>query len=225
MPPNKQPLTEQRITAAAIALLDLSGVGALTMRRLGSDLGVEAMSLYKHVASKDQLLEQVVEHMISEIKVPAANENWRKAIHDRAQSAREVLTRHPWAIGLMESRATALPATRTYLDRMLGILSNNGFTIERAASTLWLTDSFVYGHVIQEINLTSSVSEQVPKAVDTAGGEPHLYPYLVALENYAQINTFGFDTQFTQGLESILNAVESRLLETTSEREPESPSP
>jgi AcrR family transcriptional regulator len=225
VPPNKQPLTQQRITTAAIALLDQSGVGALTMRRLGGKLGVEAMSLYKHVANKDQLLADVVEHIISEIRVPDAHENWRKAIHDRAQSAREVLTRHPWAIGLMESRATALPATRTYLDRMLGILRNNGFTIEHAASTLWLTDSFVYGHVIQEINLTSSVSEQVPETVDTARGETLMYPNLVALEKYSQENSFSFDTQFTQGLDSILNAVEVRLRGNSSERELESPSP
>jgi len=125
----------------------------------------------------------------------------------------------------MESRATALPATRTYLDRMLGILRNNGFTIEHAASTLWLTDSFVYGHVIQEINLTSSVSEQVPETVDTARGETLMYPNLVALEKYSQENSFSFDTQFTQGLDSILNAVEVRLRGNSSERELESPSP
>ena len=151
-PPPRLPLSRERIIQAAVRLADEVGLDALTMRRLGSELGVEAMSLYKHVANKDAILDGVVDAVIGEIELPEIDAEWRSAMRRRAASAREVLTRHSWAIGLMESRAATGPATMRYMNAIIGNLRTAGFSIENAAHAFWLLDSFVYGHVIQEVS-------------------------------------------------------------------------
>src|SRR6266852_5285589 len=103
-PARQAPLSRDRVLRAAVALADESGIGALSMRKLGEMLGVEAMSLYNHVASKGDLLDGMVDMVFSEIGLPAGTAGWKPAMRQRAISAREVLGRHRWAIGLMESR-------------------------------------------------------------------------------------------------------------------------
>src|SRR3954454_20092297 len=102
--PPRERLSRERVLTAAIALADASGLNALTMRKLGEALSVEAMSLYKYVANKSDLLDAMVDVVFSEIELPTADGAWRSAMHQRANSVREVLGRHQWAIGLLESR-------------------------------------------------------------------------------------------------------------------------
>ena len=124
------------------------------MRRLGAELGVEAMSLYKHVANKEEILDGVVELVVGEIAIPGEGSHWKDAMRQRAISAREVLASHSWAIGLLETRGSMGPAAMRYLDAILGNLRSAGFTIENAVHAFWLLDSYVYGHVIQETTLS-----------------------------------------------------------------------
>jgi len=203
----RQPLTRERVLHAAVGLADREGLGALTMRRLGAELGVEAMSLYKHVANKGEILDGIVELIVSQIDVPTDAADWTQAMRRRATSARQVLVRHPWAIGLLESRGSMGPATRGYLEAMLGTLRSQGFTIEAAAHALWLLDSYVYGHVVQEISL-SAVSP-------TERGDPNRsvvvattgYPLLAELGQHSASAAFSLDREFAYGLDLILDAL------------------
>ena len=125
------------------------------MRRLGAELGVEAMSLYKHVANKEAILDGVVELIVGQIEIPSQETPWKKAMRRRAVSARGVLAGHSWAIGLLETRGSMGPATMRYLNAILGNLRSAGFSIEDAVHAFWLLDSYVYGHVIQETTLVT----------------------------------------------------------------------
>src|SRR2546430_8346593 len=119
----RAPLSRDQVLQAAIALADEGGVGALSMRKLGQVLGVEAMSLYNHVAGKGDLLDGMIDVVFSEIGLPAADGGWESGMRERALSARTVLGRHRWAIGLMESRRSPGPATLRHHDAVLGCRS------------------------------------------------------------------------------------------------------
>ena len=121
-PAERVPLSRERVLRGAVAVADAAGIGALTMRSLASELGVKPMSLYHYVASKDEILDGIVDLVFSEIELPAADGDWRPQMRRRAISARLALRRHPWAIGLMESRANPGPATLRHHDATLGTL-------------------------------------------------------------------------------------------------------
>src|SRR5882724_7560396 len=107
----RPPLSRPRALEVAVALADAGGIGAVTMRRLAQELGVEAMSLYHHVAGKSDILDGMIDIVFGEIELPPADCDWQTALRRRAQSARAALRRHPWAVGLMESRTAPGPAT------------------------------------------------------------------------------------------------------------------
>ncbi len=199
------PLSKDRILRAAIGVADQEGLGALTMRRLGAELGVEAMSLYKHVANKEAILDGVVELIAGEIEVPG-DAGWRDAMRRRAESTREVLAAHSWAIGLLESRGSMGPATMRSLDTMLGILRSAGFSIDDAVHGLWLLDSYVYGHVIQETSLVLQGSEAAGRDLPPDLGAE--YPHLAELLEQARQSAFSVDEVFRSRLERILDALE-----------------
>ena len=205
------PLTTERVLRAAVDLADRDGLGALTMRRLGAALGVEAMSLYKHVANKEAILDGVVELIVGQIEIPHAGADWKQAMRRRACSAREVLAGHSWAIGLLESRGLLGPATMRYLDAILGNLRSAGFSLEDAVHALWLLDSYVYGHVIQEASL-SPANTSSPGAEPTASVLEQAamaeYPYLVEVAEHARRSDYSVDREFGYGLDLILDALE-----------------
>jgi AcrR family transcriptional regulator len=177
------------------------------MRRLGAELGVEAMALYKHVSSKDDILDGMVELVVSRIDTPAERADWRDAMRSRAMSAREVLRRHSWAIGLLDSRRSMGPNQLRYVDAVLGSLRSAGFSVDDAAHAFSLLDSYVYGHVVQEMSMSgrSEPAEQPGPPAD-----PHAfsaeYPHLAEIAAHA--SSFSFDGEFAHGLEVILTALE-----------------
>ncbi len=209
--PPRPPLTTDRVLAAAVDLADREGLGALTMRRLGAELGVEAMSLYKHVANKEAILDGVVELIVGQIEIPSQETHWKKAMRRRAVSARGVLAGHSWAIGLLETRGSMGPATMRYLNAILGNLRSAGFSIEDAVHAFWLLDSYVYGHVIQETTL-SPVRTSPPGTESTAAVLEQAttadYPYLVEVAGHALGSDYSVDREFQYGLDLILDALE-----------------
>lgn len=178
------------------------------MRRLGAELGVEAMALYKHVSSKDDMLDSMVELVVSRIEAPGEVTDWRHAMRRRAMSARAVLSRHSWAIGLIESRRSMGPNQLRYVDAILGSLRSAGFSVEDAAHAFQLLDSYVYGHIVQEMSMsgTSEPAEPGPAAELEAFSVE--YPYLAELKAQALASPFSFDGEFAHGLDVILTALE-----------------
>jgi AcrR family transcriptional regulator len=204
------PLTKGRVLQAAVDVADREGLGALTMRRLGAELGVEAMSLYKHVANKEEILDGIVELVVGEIEIPSEGAEWKEAMRRRTVSAREVLSRHSWAIGLLEARGSRGPTARRYLDAILGNLRSAGFSIENAVHAFWVLDSYVYGHVIQETSLAFSSSKEM---TEPAGSVPepiptNEYPHLVEIAQPALRSAYSFDNEFEFGLDLILDALD-----------------
>src|SRR5215471_20010799 len=121
-PERRVALTRDRVLRAAISLVDEGGIGSLSMRKLGQALGVEAMSLYNHVASKDDLLDGIADHVLNQIDLPAANGDWEAAIWKCAISAHEILAAHPWACNLIMSIPRLLPSRLRYMDSVLRCL-------------------------------------------------------------------------------------------------------
>lgn len=178
------------------------------MRRLGAELGVEAMSLYKHVAGKEQILDGIVELVLGEIEFPGEGADWKAAMRERAISAREVFTRHSWSIGLLETRGSTGPTALRYLEAVLGNLRSAGFSIENAAHAFWLLDSYVYGHVIQETGIRRGPTERLTTSATPVGLPTEEFPHLAETEEHALASGYSFDREFTFGLALILDAIE-----------------
>ena len=206
----RPPLTRERVLAAAIAVADEIGLESLTMRRLGRHLGVEAMSIYKHVADKDEILDGIVDVVIREIELPLAGADRRIAMRGRAISARRVLVSHPWAVGMMESRAALGPAALTYVDAVIGSLRAGGFSNAMAAHAFLLLDSYIYGFVVQELSMSFGTAEETAeRAGATLEALPtDQYPHLadMAAEHFASPG-FDYTHEFEFGLELILDGL------------------
>jgi AcrR family transcriptional regulator len=207
----RTPLTRQRVLRAAVALVDRGGVGALTMRKLGEAVGVEAMSLYHHVANKDDILDGIVDLVFSEIELPTGESGWKQAMRQRAISARQALRRHPWATALMESRRTPGPATIRHHDTVLGILRDAGFTIELAAHAYSLLDSYSYGFALQEASLPFHTPEETAEVARElmAAFPADQYPHLaeIATEHVLQPG-YDYGNEYLYGLDLILDGLE-----------------
>ncbi len=200
-----------RIVEVAAAIADESGLEALTMRALAARLGVQPMSIYHHVAGKDAVLDALVDRVFAEMVLPTPGRAWREQVAARTRSARAVLGRHPWAVGLLEGRRSPGPANLRQHDAMLGVLREAGFSLELAGHAYSLLDAYVYGFVVQEVSLpfedapTAEVMESIMTAVPE--GE---YPYLV---EYAVGRAFApgysFGAEFEVGLTLVLDAIEA----------------
>src|ERR1039457_6094500 len=129
----RRSLTRDRVLLGGVAFADENGIASLSMRKLGEAVGVEAMSLYNHVANKDALLDGMVDLVFGEIVLPSGGADWKAAMRERAPSARQALRRHPWAIALMSTRTSPGPATLRHHDAVIGSLRAGGFSIPMAA--------------------------------------------------------------------------------------------
>jgi AcrR family transcriptional regulator len=206
----RTPLSRGQVLQAAVTLADEGGIGALSMRKLGQVLGVEAMSLYNHVASKGDLLDGMIDVVFSEVGLPAGD-GWKAAMRQRAISVREVLGRHRWAIGLMESRSSPGPATLRHHDAVLGCLRGAGFSVELTAHAYSLLDSYIYGFALQEASLPFGTTEETAQvAQDIAGQMPAgEYPHLAELVTaHALQPGYQYGREFEIGLDLILDALE-----------------
>src|SRR5216683_410890 len=207
----RTPLSRERVLRAAVAMADESGIGALSMRKLGEALGVEAMSLYNHVANKDDLLDGMVDLVFSEIDLPSGGADWKTAMRQRAISARGVLSRHRWAIGLMESRTSPGSATLRHHDAVIGSLREGGFSIEMAAHAFSVLDSYIYGFALQEASLPFETAEETAEVAEMIFKQlpPEEYPYLTELtvEHVLQPG-YDYGNEYEFGLDLILEGLE-----------------
>jgi AcrR family transcriptional regulator len=204
-------LSRERVLRTAVDLADTHGIAALSMRKLGQELGVDAMLLYRHVANKDDLLDGMVDLVFGEIGLPPSGADWKVAMRQRAMAARESLSSHPWAIGLMESRSRPGPATLRHHDAVLGSLRQAGFSIEAAAHAYSILDSYIYGFTLNEQSLPLNTSEEVAEVGGRIlGGLPtNAYPYLAELiSEHAMKPDYSYGKEFAFGLDMILDGLE-----------------
>jgi AcrR family transcriptional regulator len=221
----RRPLSRERVLRAAMAIADADGMEALTIRSLAKELGVKPMAIYYYVANKSEILDAIVDLVFAEIELPATNGDWRSEMVRRGNSTRRVLSRHRWAIGLMESRRSPGAATLRHHDAVIGTLRGAGFSVEMTAHAYALLDSYVYGFALQEAALpfqgtdtAADVTEPIMERFRT-----DQYPHLVemATEHILQAG-YDFGDEFEFGLGVILDALSRWLPENTPNIQPTS---
>jgi AcrR family transcriptional regulator len=213
----RTPLSTARVLAAAVALADEGGLEAFSMRGLAQELGVVPMALYKHVANKDALLDGMIDIVFEEIELPPPDLEWRSAMRRRALSTRQALGRHPWAIGIMESRHPG-PANLRNHNAVMGCLREAGFSFKVAVHAYSAQDAYIYGFALQERDLgfktPDSAAQAAQRRAETIGALDE-YPYLV--EVVIKLPESGYDSavEFAWGLDLILEGLEQLRQEQT----------
>ena len=212
-PISRLPLDRDRVLAAAVEIADERGVGAVTMRAVAARLGVEAMSLYNHVANKDDVLDGMVDLVVEQFDLPSDAGHWREAMCRRAISAHQVFGRHPWAPMLLDTRESSGPSRLRYLDWVLGTLMEAGFSVDGAQRAFSLLDSYIYGFGIQQFNLTAGGDESPEEMAEAilAFVPPETYPYLHRMASHAMQVGYDAEADFNFGLEIILDGLERIL--------------
>jgi AcrR family transcriptional regulator len=204
-------LNRERVLRTAIQLADAGGIERLTMRKLGEDLGVEAMSLYNHVSNKEDLLNGMIDAVLGEIELPSHSDEWKTAIRKRSVSLRDMLSRHPWANGLMDSGTNPGPATLRHHNRVLGTFRNGGFSLAMTAHAFAALDSFIYGFAKQEKGLPFDSGEQAAAMAQImlANLPVEEYPYLFELMAQHVLQPgYDYANEFTFGLDLVLDGLE-----------------
>lgn len=209
--PDRAPLSSERVIDAAARVADASSLTGVSMRSVGRELGVEAMSLYHHVRGKGALLDGLADWIFAQVELPPCSGPWRRAMEDRARSARRVLVAHPWGLGLIESRRSPGPATLGHHDAVLGCLRAAGFSVPLAASAFSVIDAYVYGFVLTEVNLPFQGDDAPEDFVASLGLIAEAYPHLA--EMVAEQVTGGgyrYADEFERGLALVLDGLETR---------------
>ena len=216
-------LSRERVLRTSIALADGAGIESLTMRRLGEELGVEAMSLYNHVANKEDLLNGMVDAIFGEIELPVHSDDWKTAMRKRSVSFRATLSRHPWATALKDSGTNPGPATLRHHDRVIGTLRNAGFSIAMAAHAFSALDSYIYGFAMQEKSLPFTTEEETAAMahIMLAQLPANEYPYLAELmAEHVLKPGYNYGDEFPLGLDLILDGLERWLEQNRPEQKP-----
>ena len=206
----REPLNRQRALVSAIELADTGGIAALTMRKLAQALDVEAMSLYHHVANKDDILDGMVDLVFAEIELPAGDLDWSTAMRQRARSLRSALVRHPWAIGIIDSRSAPGPATLRHHDAVIGCCRRAGFSVEMSAHAFSLIDSYIYGFVLQEVNMPFADGDDLSEILKTMvpADFAQTYPHFAELtSDYVLREGYSYSDEFEFGLDLILDGL------------------
>ena len=207
----RDPLTRERVWEAALKLADQGGIESLSMRKLGQELGVEAMALYYHFANKEEVLDGAIDLVFSEFDLPTTGTHWKTSMRQRAISVREVLSRHLWAIGLMESRANPGLSNLRHHDAVIGSLRAAGFDIAMAAHAYSLLDSYIYGFALTKMNLPFDTSEEVAQVAQNMLQPFPLneYPNLLEmLTEHVAKPGYDYGDEFEYGLDVLLDGLE-----------------
>jgi AcrR family transcriptional regulator len=204
-------LSREKVLQKAMELADRQGIAALSIRSLAQSMGTKPMTLYYYVANKDQILDGLVDLVFTEIHTPEAGVEWKEQMRRRACSAREVLQRHPWAVGLLESRKSPGPATLKHHEATLATLRAAGFTVQQTARAYSLLDSYIYGFALQEAALPIAGNEPMAEVAGPimerfATGD---YPHMVEIATQVVMQPgYDYRNEFAYGLDLILEALE-----------------
>jgi AcrR family transcriptional regulator len=207
-PQRRAPLSRELVLDSAVKLADRGGLESLSMRKLGQELGVEAMALYHHFANKDEVIDGMVDLVFGEIDLPFSGADWKIAMRQRALSLRDVLLRHRWALALMESRRKPGPANLRHHDAVIGSLLSAGLDMPTIAHAYSLLDSYIYGFALFAMNLPFDPSEEVAELGEaTLRAFPaDAYPNLVAYTS-AMRPGYNYGDEFEYGLDLILDGL------------------
>ena len=219
------PLSRERVLRAAVKVADEGGIESLTMRRLAEELGAEAMSLYYHVANKEEVLDGVVDVIAGEINdvvgrldVPSKGAAWKDAVRQRVLSAREVLLRHPWAPPVFDSRKDMRPAVLQYLDAFVGLMRDGGFSNDQVHHALHAFGSRALGFSHELFDPGEGAGDEASASLEVMADQlPHLVELMMDIVHDDPDSTLGWcddQTEFEFGLDLILDGLD-RLRPTT----------
>jgi len=207
------PLSRERVLRAAVQLADEHGLRALTMRRLAEELGAEAMSLYYHVAKKEDVLDGIVDVVAEEINDAVArvepSPDWKRTVRERILTARQVFLRHRWAPALFETRSSASIAVLRYYDALVGLMRDGGFSYDLVHHALHALGSRALGFSQELFDPGASASAEVP--AELAWQLPNLVGMLSEIAHEDPDSTLGFcddQTEFEFGLDVILDGLD-----------------
>ncbi len=210
----RQPLTRQRVVQAAIQHADAAGLEGLTMRHLAKALNAAPMALYRHVSSRDDLIDAMIDVVFSEITLPLGGAGWKQAMRERALSLRDALSRHRWAIALMESRRHPGPANLRHHDAVIGKLRAAGFDVAMVAHAYSLLDGYIYGFALTKMNMPIDTPAEIDAmAQDMFEPFPaNEYPNLTEfITNHVLKPGYDHAQEFEYGLDVILDGLERSL--------------
>ncbi|NUP10668.1 MAG: TetR family transcriptional regulator [Polyangiaceae bacterium] len=202
----REALSRERILRAALEIVDREGLDAISMRRLGEELGVEAMSLYHHVANKAAILDGIFETVLAELPPLSRSASWRTVLSQRARGLRLVLRAHPHALPIFATRPAATEASILHVEVVLDALMKGGFSAEDALSALQVTAAFVVGH---------TVAAYAPVRADETSRA--VYDHL-SEERFPRVREVArilprhdLEKEFELGLEAMIVGIEARL--------------
>jgi AcrR family transcriptional regulator len=206
----RETLTRQRVLEAAVALADREGIEAVSMRRLGQELGIEAMSLYTHVRNKQDLLDGMVDAVMAESPDRLEGDAWKAALRGTILDARAALLRHPWAPSIIETRESPGPATMIHYDRVMGILRGGGFSLEMTHHALHLLGSRLLGFTRELFDDSPTLTaEQAAALVEQLSPTmPHVAEMAAAATHEGGLGGCDTDLEFVFSLDVILDGLE-----------------
>jgi AcrR family transcriptional regulator len=207
---SRTPLSKERVLRAAVVLADTGGVEALSMRKLAQTLGVEAMSLYNHVRNKEDILDGIVDVVVGEIDVCPSGADWKATLRQQVMSARKVLLRHPWAPPVIESRTGMSPAMMAYMNAVIGLLREGGFSIKLAHHAIHVLGSRVLGFTQDLFDDSTELSPEMAAMVarELADNYPYAAEMAMAVSHDGGLGGCDDDLEFEFGLGLILDGFE-----------------
>ena len=209
-PNQREPLSRARILRTALTIVDREGLAAISMRRLGDALGVEAMSLYNHVANKAAILDGIFETVLAELSDPVRVDSWQAALRDRANALRVVLRTHPNVLPIFATRPAVSPASIEHVETTLALLHHAGFTPDDGLSALQVLVAYVVGHTLAAYSHAND--EELPHPAYDRLSET-AFPRV--REAVRLLPTHDIEKEFTLGLDAMISGLEFKLAHTT----------
>lgn len=208
----RRKLDRDKIVDAALVVGDRAGLHGVSMRTVATELGVQAMSLYHHVATKDALLDAIVERLFLQLDPPCTDGGWRALLHAQSHSMHSVLGAHPWALTLVDSRSSRIDAVLAHRDAMLGALMQEGFSSALAVNAFSALDAYVYGFVLTEASLPFDDGATAESLVDGLAMTEADYPHMAQfVEENIVGGGYNFGDEFEIGLTMMLDGLELRF--------------
>jgi AcrR family transcriptional regulator len=198
------------VVGAAIELADRDGIESISMRRLAQELGVEAMSLYTHVRSKDDLLDGMADAVVGEIPLSAGGADWKASLRQMVFAARGVMLRHTWAPRTVETRTAPGPAALGYANAVMGILREGGFTVAQTHHALHILGSRVLGFTQALFDDSGDLDPETAAQLECQLGATHPYAVEMALAvtHSGALGPCDDDAEFAFALEFILDGLD-----------------